>query len=52
VGLTPATPKGHIVVSRFTIPDGGQKCWAHPVVCDGRLYIRYGEDLHAYDIKR
>lgn len=52
VGLVPADPKGHVVVSRFSIPDGGEKCWAHPVVCDGRLYIRYGENLHAYDIKR
>ena len=24
---------------------------AHPVVCGGRLYIRCGEDLYAYDVR-
>lgn len=25
--------------------------WAHPVVCDGRLYLRYHETLYCYDIR-
>lgn len=25
--------------------------WAHPVVCGGRLYIRHGDNLYAYDVR-
>jgi len=52
MGLVRATPKRHEIVSRFRIPAGGKELsWAHPVVCDGRLYLRHGEFLYAYDIK-
>jgi outer membrane protein assembly factor BamB len=52
MGLAPATPNGHTVVSRFRVPAGGSgEVWAHPVVCGGRLYIRHGDALHAFDIK-
>ena len=27
-------------------------CWAHPVVLDGRLYLRYHDTLWCYDIRR
>jgi outer membrane protein assembly factor BamB len=30
---------------------GKGRHWAHPVICGGRLYIRHGEVLMAYDIK-
>jgi hypothetical protein len=29
-----------------------QDAWAHPVVCGGRLYLRYAETLFCYDIRR
>ena len=52
MGLVRATPKRHEVVSRFQIPAGGEKLsWAHPVICDGRLYLRHGEFLYAYNIR-
>lgn len=52
VGLVPATPTEHKVVSRFSLPAGGEgPSWAHPVVCGGRLYVRHGEFLYAYDIR-
>jgi hypothetical protein len=25
--------------------------WAHPVLCDGRLYIRYHDTLWCYDVR-
>ncbi len=51
-GLVPATPKRHEVVSQFQVPPvGNDPSWAHPVVCGGRLYLRYGNCLYAYDIK-
>ena len=52
VGLVPATPEKHEPVSEFTVAEGGDgPTWAHPVVCDGRLYLRHGSVLHAYDIR-
>ena len=52
VGLVKATPKAHEVVSRFQIPKGGRgPAWAHPVVCNGRLYLRHGQFLYCYDIQ-
>ncbi len=51
VGLVPATPGEHDVVSYFEIPEGGEgPTWAHPVVAGGRLYLRHGDFLYAYDI--
>ncbi|MBN2023093.1 MAG: PQQ-binding-like beta-propeller repeat protein [Pirellulales bacterium] len=51
VGLVPATPAAHKVVSRFKLPSGGEgPTWAHPVVRGGRLFIRHGECLYCYDV--
>ena len=36
----------------FRISDGRKKdAWAHPVICDGRLYLRYHDSLSCYDIR-
>lgn len=52
MGLVPATPDGHEVVSRFELPPQGEgKSWAYPVVCDGRLYLRHGNYLYCHDIR-
>jgi len=51
MALADATPKAYTLVSQFKIPRGGRgPTWAHPVVCGGRLYIRHGDYLHAFDI--
>jgi len=53
MGLVKATPTGHEVISHFKIPPGGRgPSWAHPVVCGGRLYLRYDDFLHCYDIRQ
>lgn len=52
VGLVKAKPAGFDIVSSFRVTSGGGKHWAHPVISDGRLYIRHGDALMAYDIKR
>jgi hypothetical protein len=53
VGLVKATPQGHTVISRFRLPQGGNgPVWAHPVVCGGRLYLRHGDCLYCYDVKK
>ncbi len=52
MGLVPATPEKHEVVSRFELPEGGEgPSWAHPVVCGGRLYLRHGDFLYCYDVR-
>ena len=52
VGLVKATPDGHVVISQFRVPRGGRgPNWPHPVICDGRLYLRHGDLLFCYAIK-
>jgi len=52
LGLVPATPAAHDLVSQFKIPAGGEgPSWAHPVVCGGRLYVRHSDFLYVYDIR-
>ncbi len=51
VGLAEATTKGYAEKGRFSIPDQGYPSWAHPVVSDGRLYIRNQGWLASYDVK-
>lgn len=51
VALVPATPKEFIPVSTMKVTLGSDQHWGHPVVCGGRLYIRHGDVLMAYDIK-
>jgi outer membrane protein assembly factor BamB len=51
VGLAEATPTAYKEKGRFPIPDKGQKSWAHPVISDGRLYVRNQDTLLVYDIK-
>lgn len=50
VGLVKLTPAAFEVVSSFKIDRGSGSHWAHPVIRDGRLYVRHGEALMAYDI--
>ncbi len=51
VGLAEATPTAYVEKGRFEIPDKGMPSWAHPVVSDGRLYVRNQDTLLVYDIK-
>lgn len=50
LALVPATPKEHKIVSSFRIALGTGRHWAHPVVANGRLYIRRGDTLMAYAV--
>jgi len=55
VALVEATPAGYKEKGRFAPPaqpDRGQsKAWAHPIVANGKLYIRDLGCLWCYDIK-
>ena len=50
VGLAEASSAGYREKGRFDIPDKGLPSWAHPVVSDGRLYVRNQDTLLVYDI--
>jgi outer membrane protein assembly factor BamB len=53
VALVRPSPHTFEIISQFNIPAAGRgPTWAHPVVCNGRLYIRHGNFLYCYDIKR
>jgi outer membrane protein assembly factor BamB len=51
VGLVRPSPERFEVISSFSVPKGTGPHWAYPVICGGRLYIRHGAALMAYDIK-
>jgi outer membrane protein assembly factor BamB len=53
VALIEATPKAYHVVSKFQLPkDTSRPGWQHPVIHDGKLYIRANDQLYCYDIKQ
>jgi outer membrane protein assembly factor BamB len=52
VALVPATAERFEVVSQFELPRGPEgPTWAHPVICGGRLYLRHGDRLYAYNVR-
>lgn len=58
MALVEASPEGYRQKGRFTPPNlPGErqsmgKAWAYPVVADGRLFIRDGNMLWAFDVKQ
>jgi outer membrane protein assembly factor BamB len=53
VRLVKASPEKYEQTGEFKLPKGDSGMyWAHPVVCGGRLYLRYGDKLYAYDIRQ
>jgi outer membrane protein assembly factor BamB len=52
MGLIEATPEGFNLVSMFDLPKGEGPCWTHPVISHGMLYLRWGDRLFVYQIKR
>lgn len=50
VGLV--DPANLAIVSRFKlVADNVRDAWAHPVLLDGRLYLRYHDTLACYNVK-
>ncbi|MEI6060532.1 MAG: PQQ-binding-like beta-propeller repeat protein [Bacteroidota bacterium] len=52
VALVEPTLDGFKKVSGFKVPFGSAQHWAHPVIDNGRLYIRHGNSLMVYDIRK
>ncbi len=51
VALISATPKEYVLKGSFTPVVQENKSWAHPVVVDGRLYLREQNTLMCYQLQ-
>jgi outer membrane protein assembly factor BamB len=49
--LVKPNPTAYEQAGQFTVSGGTDEHWAHPTIANGRLYIRHGDALMAYDIK-
>ncbi len=53
MALVEASPKGYHVAGTFQLPKGtSSPGWQHPVIHNGKLYIRANDQLYCYDIKQ
>jgi len=53
VGLAEASPTGYKELARFTLPNRSERpTWAHPVVSNGRLYVRDQDNLYSYEVRQ
>jgi outer membrane protein assembly factor BamB len=52
MGLIEAKPEKFNQVSVFDLPEGKGPSWSHPVISDGKLYLRWNDNLNVYDIQR
>ena len=48
--LVAARPDGYEITGSFSVQGKGPS-WAYPVVADGRLYLRYDDNLYCFDVK-
>jgi outer membrane protein assembly factor BamB len=49
--LIEATPQGYREKGTFQIPNVRNPSWSHPVIINGRLYLREQDNLYVYDVK-
>ncbi|MCA9142972.1 MAG: PQQ-binding-like beta-propeller repeat protein [Planctomycetaceae bacterium] len=52
MALIEATPSDYKLKGSFKIGINNGKSWAHPVVADGRLYLRDQHEMLCYDIRK
>lgn len=50
LSLIKPSPEGLQRISSFKVTQGTDKHWSHPMIANGRLYVRHGQALIAYDI--
>jgi len=50
--LALASPKSYTEVGSFKVPGSGDRpSWSHPVILDGKLYLREQDNVLCYDIR-
>jgi outer membrane protein assembly factor BamB len=51
--LVKASPTALEEVSHFEVPGSGERpSWSHPVIVDGKLYVREGDVINCYDVRK
>ena len=51
VGLAEASPTAYRELGRFQIRAGDLPTWSHPVVSNGKLFLRDQDTIYAYDVR-
>ncbi len=51
LGLVKATPESFTLAGKTKVELGSGQHWAHPVIHDGKLYLRHGDTLITYKIR-
>ena len=51
IALAEGTPEQFKVISKFKVPLGNDQHWAHPVIADGKLFVRHNNALMVYQLK-
>ena len=49
--LADASPAGYVERGSLEIPDVDDPSWSHPVILDGRLYLREQDRMYVYDVR-
>jgi outer membrane protein assembly factor BamB len=52
VGLAEASPAAYREHGRFHIQTGNAPAWSHPIVSNGKLFIRDQDTIYAYDVRQ
>jgi hypothetical protein len=52
IALIEPTLTGFKKISSFKVPFGSAQHWAHLVIENGRFYIRHGNSLMVYDLRK
>jgi outer membrane protein assembly factor BamB len=51
VALAEASPAGYREHGRFSLETGSLPTWSHPVVSNGKLFLRDQDTIYAYDVR-
>ncbi|MDB5339021.1 MAG: outer rane biosis protein BamB [Planctomycetaceae bacterium] len=50
--LAKASPEDYVEVGSFKVPGSGERpSWSHPVIANGKMYLREQDVINCYDIK-
>jgi hypothetical protein len=49
--LIEASPQAYREKGSFQIPNVRNPSWSHPVIINGRLYLREQDSLYVYDVR-
>ena len=52
VGLITASPDDFRMVSSFQVTKGSGEHWSHPVIANGKLFLRDQDSLYCFDIQK